>query len=95
MVGGLTSPKEIAAAAKKMGVMITPGHVSMIKGNLKKAGGKRKKKLRRALRVATVAVAAARVTGPATDLELENAALKLALKAGSVQAAMQALGRLE
>lgn len=103
MASGLDMPKEIAAAAKKLGVLITPNHVSMIKGKLRKAGAKTKK-ARTAVSAAPMAgaaakspvvVAAARVTAPASNLELENAALKLALKAGSVQAAIQALGRLE
>ena len=71
----------------------------MTKGNLKRARGKmarrNRKKLGRVVSVTTVATAAARVTGPVVDLELENAALKFALRAGSVQAAMQALSRLE
>lgn len=99
METGLDSPTAIVAAAKKMGVAVTPNHVSMVKSSAKKAGGKtsggKRKKVRRAVSVAPVAVAAARSTGPATDLELENAALKFALRAGGVQAAMQALSRLE
>ena len=97
MESGLNSPTEISAAARKLGIKITPGHVSMIKGNLKRAGGKksggkRRKKVRRGISVVSVAVKA---TGAASDVALENAALRLALKAGSVQAAMEALGRLE
>lgn len=94
LAGGLESPKEIVAAAKKLGVLVTSNHVSMIKGNLKKAGGK-KKRAAPAGTAAPVAVAAPSTTAPASNLELENAALKLALKAGSVQAAIQALGQLE
>lgn len=96
MATGLESPTEIAAAAKKLGVTVTPNYVSMIKTNGKKAGGKKKAAGKRKMvrSSGSVAVSAARATGSASDLELENAALKLALKAGSVEAAIQALGRL-
>lgn len=96
MATGLSSPTEIAAAAKKLGVTVAPNYVSMIKTNGKKAGGKKKVAGKRKMVRASgsVAVAAARATGAASDLELENAALKLALKAGSVEAAIRALGRL-
>lgn len=88
---GMQGPTEISKAARKLGHVITPSHVSMIKSNDKKLG--RKKGRRPA--AASGRPAASNAPGSASNLELENAALKLALKAGSVQAALQALGRLE
>jgi hypothetical protein len=90
---GITAPKDIAAAAKsEFGVEITPGYASIIKGGLKKRkGGKR------AIAKGGRVVHAATKTKPnsaSPDLSLENLALRFALKAGSVDAAIAALEKL-
>jgi hypothetical protein len=90
---GVTAPKDIAAAAKsEFGVEVTPGYASIIKGSLKKRKGGKKTaaKGRNVVR----ASAKASSNGESSDLSLENLALRFALKAGSVDAAIAALEKL-
>jgi hypothetical protein len=84
-----TTPKDISAAARsKYGAEVTPGYASIIKGSLKKRKGGKKAvvKGRRVVRAAA--------KSEPSDLSLENLALRFALKAGSVEAAIAALEKL-
>lgn len=90
---GVTTPKDISAAAQsEYGVEVTPGYASIIKGSLKKRKGGKKAvvKGRRVVR----ASAKASANGASSDLSLENLALRFALRAGSVDAAIAALKKL-
>jgi hypothetical protein len=87
------TPKDISVAASfEYGVEVTPGYASIIKGSLKKRKGGKKAvvKGRRVVRAA----AKASSNGGAADFSLENLALRFALKAGSVDAAIAALEKL-
>src|SRR5688572_26581003 len=80
--GGLSSPKEISEAAKKLGVDVTPNYVSMIKG---KKGAKKKGRGKKRI-VSSSGEAVTAQPKPASQgstLSLENLALRFALKAGS------------
>ena len=100
IAGGLNSPAEIVVAAKKLGHKISSGYVSMIKSKMG-SGGKKQKRAARTQIVGTTS--AARVVpgneagnGRAgANLEMENLALRFALRAGSVDAAIAALEKLK
>lgn len=88
---GMTSPAEVVKTAQaEFGVKVTPNYVSILKN--KKRGKGRKK---RVIVKGTKTVRATVRTAPASsELSLENLALKFALKAGSVEAAISALQKL-
>lgn len=99
LASGLDSPVEVAEAARAMGVIVAANHVSMIKHEVATEKPRRAKPARPPLRLSPsagpkVARASEALSG-ASELAVENAALKLVLQAGSVQAAMKALGRLK
>jgi len=62
-------PAEIAAALTKQGIEITPGHVSTIRGNLKKAGNGKKKATKPAPEVTPAAVEKPAANGGTITLE--------------------------
>ena len=81
IAGGLTSPTEIVAHVKeRYGLDVTPNHVSMIKGTLKKRKGKPGRKSRQAAPRSAAPVAPTRGLTP-EDL---TALAALAEKAGGV-----------
>jgi hypothetical protein len=93
MAKGLTGPKEISEAAKtEFQADIAPGYVSTIKNGLKRKKGKRKAIVRGKRVVTSAAPSAPRSAGG--DLFLENLALRFALRAGGIDAAIQALEKL-
>lgn len=92
LASGLDSPIEVAEAARAMGVMVAANQVSMIKNSPNLTGTRPRKPTKRA---GLMSKAASVTAGGDSALALENAALKLALKAGSVEAAIKALGRLQ
>jgi len=91
---GLKRPMDISAEAKtQFGMEIAPNYVSMIKTGLKK----NKRKGRRAVKgdqMVSVASRKPRGGSGSGDLSLENLALRFALKAGSIDAAVNALEKL-
>jgi hypothetical protein len=92
IAGGLTSPSEIVAHVKeRYGLDVTPNHVSMIKGSLKKRKGKPGRKPRQA------APASAAPTAPARGLTPEDltALASLAEKAGGVDQLVEFLSVLK
>lgn len=90
---GMKSPAQIAAAAKEVGFEISPNHVSMVKSSLKKAKRAKRRLVRASGDMQTAAVKGRRAAE--TDLSLENLALRFALQAGSVQAAIASLQKLQ
>ena len=94
---GVKMPSEIAAAAKTLGHEISAAYASMIKSNLKKAGGT-KKRGRAAKTYMGGTTSAARVSGGGevgNGLQLENLALRFALQAGSIDEAIAVLTKLK
>lgn len=88
---GVTAPKKISLAAKEQYNMdITPAYASIIKSSSKK---KRHLKPRgtKAMK-ATVAVAS---SASSSGMDLENAALKLALRTGGIENAIKLLRKLQ
>ena len=92
LASGLKRPMDISAQAKaQYGMEIAPNYVSMIKSGLKKSKGKR-----RAVKGDKMVAVASRkpARDHSGDLSLENLALRFALKAGSIDAAVNALEKL-
>jgi len=88
---GVTSPKDLSAAAmSEYRLDVTPAYCSMIKTGLKKKKGKRV--------AGKKGVIASAPKGHSTgngDVNLENLALRFALRAGSIDAAIAALRQIE
>lgn len=94
---GVKMPAEIAAAAKALGHEITPNYVSMIKSKMNQSGGTKKKAPAARTSVAAT-TSAARVSDGnenGNGLQLENLALRFALQAGSIDAAIAVLTKLK
>ena len=91
---GLKRPMDISAEAKtQYGMDIAPNYVSMIKTGLKKNKGKRR--AMKGDQMVAVASRKPRAASGSGDLSLENLALRFALKAGSIDAAIHALEKLK
>lgn len=94
---GVKMPSEIAAAAKTLGHEISANYASMIKSKMNQTGGT-KKKARAARTYMGGTTSAARVSGGnevGNGLQLENLALRFALQAGSIDAAIAVLTKLK
>lgn len=88
---GITTPADVVRAAKaEFGVKVTPNYVSILKSGKRKKGGKK----RVIVKGGRTVRAAVRSAPAGSELSLENLALKFALKAGSIEAAIAALQKL-
>lgn len=91
---GITKNAEIVAAAKEQGVSLTPGTVANYKHHLG-ASKSRKRGRRRGAKKSVSAKLVRTAAAPATsDLELENLALRLIIRAGSAAKARQLIDRV-
>ena len=91
---GMKRPMDISAEAKtQYGMEIAPNYDSMIKTGLKKSKGKGRRAMK-GDRMVAVASRKPRGDSGAGDLSLENLALRFALKAGSIERAINALEKL-
>jgi hypothetical protein len=90
---GVTKTADIVAAAKEMGVAITPATAANYKHQLG-ASKPRRKGRRRGMKKTAVAQVMRTPSGVSTDLELENLALRLIIKAGSPAKARMLIDRV-
>jgi arginine repressor len=89
---GITKTADIVAAAKEQGVVITPATAANYKHQL--GASKPRKKGRRGAKKTKVAQVVRTSSAVSTDLELENLALRLIVKAGGPAKARQLIDRL-
>lgn len=90
---GVTKTAEIVAAAKEMGVTITPATAANYKHQLG-ASKPRRRGRPRGTKKSKVAQVMRTPSGVSTDLELENLALRLIIKAGGPAKARQLIDRV-
>jgi hypothetical protein len=90
---GVTKTAEIVAAAKEMGVTITPATAANYKHQLGASKPRRRGRPRGTKKTA-VAQVMRTPSGVSTDLELENLALRLIIKAGSTAKARMLIDRV-
>jgi hypothetical protein len=90
---GVTKTSEIVAAAKEQGVNITPATAANYKHQLG-ASKPRKKGRRRGAKKTRMAQVVRTPTTVSSDLELENLALRLIIKAGGPSRAHQLIDRV-
>lgn len=93
---GITAPKKIAALAKEQyNLDITPAYASMIKSGMKKKRHLKPRGGALKARAASEATVASSGRSSSSGMEVENAALKLALRAGGIENAIRVLRKLE
>lgn len=90
---GITKTAEIVAAAKEQGVTLTPATAANYKHQLG-ASKPRKKGRRKGVARSTTAQIVRTPNSVTTDLELENLALRLIVKAGGPAKARQLIDRV-
>ncbi|HUQ72452.1 MAG TPA: hypothetical protein VM165_23190 [Planctomycetaceae bacterium] len=90
---GITKTAEIVAAAKEQGITITPATAANYKHQLG-ASKPRKKGRRKGAKKTRVAQVVRTPSTVSSDLELENLALRLIVKAGGPAKARQIIDRL-
>lgn len=89
---GITKTSEIVAAAKEQGVTLTPATAANYKHQL--GASKPRKRGRRPGKRTAVAQVVRTPSSVSTDLELENLALRLIVKAGGPAKARQLIDRI-
>jgi arginine repressor len=91
---GITKNADIIAAAKEQGVSLTPGTVANYKHHLGASKPRKRGRRKGAKKSVKAKVVRATPMAVSSDLELENLALRLIIKAGSVAKARQLIDRV-